>query len=42
MDYATLIKHAGHEVDIATYADINVSLECIDCYEVIIDFDKEN
>lgn len=36
-----LLEHAGHNVEIVTYGDTeypaNVSLECTDCNEVILD-----
>jgi hypothetical protein len=37
-----LLNHVGHNIEIATYgkdAPVNVSIECIDCYEVIYDVD---
>lgn len=45
-NFDDLIRHEGHEVTIATYFDhnketINVAVECEDCYEVLLDFDKE-
>lgn len=36
-----LLNHVGHNVEIVTYADENVSLECEDCGEVITDFPIE-
>lgn len=40
--YSDLIQHAGHQVEIATYGNLdNVAIECLDCYEVLIDYDKE-
>ena len=40
------LLHVGHKVVLATYLDFldnpqNVSVECEDCNEVIIDFEKE-
>jgi hypothetical protein len=40
MDYARLVAHLGHQIEIANYADENVALECVDCSEVLIDYDK--
>ena len=34
-----LLEHVGHNVEIVTYADQNVALECNDCNEVIEDHD---
>jgi hypothetical protein len=45
-DFNDLIRHEEHEITIATYYDINlntinVAIECMDCHEVLLDFDKE-
>lgn len=42
-----LIRHSGHEVEVAEYFDhskqtVNVAIECVECYEVLLDFDKED
>ena len=39
--YNDLIAHEGHRVLIVTYAGVNVAIECAECYEVLLDFDKE-
>ena len=40
--YEDLIRHTGHQVEIVTYGNLdNVAIECLDCYEVLIDYDKE-
>lgn len=44
--YDELNIHAGHDVQINHYLNINavpvnVSIECINCHEVLLDFDKE-
>lgn len=39
--YAELSAHYGHKIEIANYADRNVAVECVDCYEVLVDFDSE-
>lgn len=31
--------HVGHTIEIVTYADENLAIECTDCYEVIGDID---
>jgi hypothetical protein len=39
--YDELMVHFGHKLEVANYADLNVSVECYDCSEVLLDFDKE-
>jgi hypothetical protein len=39
--YDELMVHFGHKIEIANYAGRNVSAECYDCSEVLLDFDKE-
>jgi hypothetical protein len=45
INFADLIRHVGHEVEVVTYGDkdytANVSAECMDCSEVLIGFDRE-
>jgi hypothetical protein len=41
-----LYTHAGHDIQISQYYNINavvvnVAIECMECYEVLLDFDKE-
>lgn len=34
--------HIGHEVEVVSYANgQNVAIECVDCSEVIVDFEEE-
>jgi len=45
-NFNELHKHYGHQVVVAQYTDtmgepIAVSIECMDCYEVLVDYDKE-
>lgn len=49
-NYDELIKHKGHKIECVTYGyeddkgvyyPTNVALECVDCYEVLLDFDIE-
>jgi len=45
-NFNELHKHYGHEVVVAQYTTkdgeaIAVSIECMDCYEVLVDYDKE-
>ena len=37
-----LLPHTDHEVEIATFGNplVNISVECITCGEVLIDFDR--
>lgn len=43
-DFNSLVVHAGHEVVVSTYVEgdvvANVAVECLDCGEVILDFDN--
>ena len=42
--YIDLIRHHGHNIEIATYGPkdepLNVAVECTDCNEVLMDFDR--
>ena len=40
-DYNDLSRHIGHKVEVVTYADTNVAIECEECSEVLLDFDRE-
>jgi hypothetical protein len=40
-EYESLKNHVGHNIECVTYGDENVSIECIDCNEVLIDFTKK-
>jgi len=38
--YQKILEHLGHTIEIASYGQgLNVAIECIDCYVVIIDRD---
>lgn len=41
--YDELLAHRGHDVVIVTYGleNENVALECEECFEVIVDFDRK-
>jgi hypothetical protein len=40
--YDDLLTHIGHDIEVAVYGQSdNVALECVTCYEVLIDFDME-
>lgn len=44
MDFNHLMNHVGHDIECVTYGvdeTVNVSVECMDCGCVIIDYDKE-
>lgn len=43
MDPRKALSHLGHHIECVTYGlpPVNVAIECIDCYEVIIDEDLE-
>lgn len=38
--YDFLIKHVGHKVEVVKYGEENVSIECVDCNEVLVSKDK--
>ena len=39
--YSDLARHVGHEIVCVHYADgENVALECEECCEVLLDFDR--
>ena len=40
-NYSDLIAHKGHSISIFTYAEQNVSVECEECHEVLVDYDRE-
>ena len=42
-NYGDLIQHSTHYIEIATYGSpvLNVSIECLDCCEVLLGFDRE-
>jgi hypothetical protein len=45
-NFTELHKHYGHQVVVAQYTDtegepVAVAIECMDCYEVLVDYDKE-
>jgi hypothetical protein len=45
-NYADLNEHYGHELNVRHYQDtlgnpVNIAIECVDCYEVLLDYDKE-
>jgi hypothetical protein len=44
--YSDVALHLGHNLEVAIYGNgidnpTNAAIECIDCYEVLMDFDKE-
>ena len=39
--YEELMRHIGHEIETITYGNLdNVAIECVTCYEVLMDYDK--
>jgi hypothetical protein len=41
-NYNDLAEHFGHSLTVALYGEgDNVAIECEECYEVLLDFDKE-
>lgn len=43
-NYKTLSEHIGHNIECVSYGKQkqNVSVECVDCNEVIITYDKKS
>lgn len=41
IDYKDLKRHIGHNIEVVSYAEVNVAVECNDCGEVLIDFNNE-
>ena len=42
-NFEDLAEHFGHTLTVALYGEVdNVAIECEDCYEVLLDFDKED
>ncbi len=43
-NFHDLFAHAGHNVEVVTYGrdekTVNVAIECTDCNEVLVDFDR--
>jgi phosphopentomutase len=42
LDFEDLKRHVGHRIECVTYGNpaVNVAVECVDCNEVLMDFDK--
>jgi len=38
--YESLKAHVGHQIVCVEYGGYNVAIECEDCCEVLLDFDK--
>ena len=40
--FEKIARHLGHNIEVATYGDpiVNVSVECMDCPDVIVDAEK--
>lgn len=41
-NYKELSRHKGHKIVCVGYAMTNVAIECEDCGEVLIDFERED
>lgn len=43
-DFKSLLAHVGHTIEVVTYTHngiiYNVSAECMDCNEVLLDYDN--
>jgi hypothetical protein len=40
-EFEKLLSHVGHELECVKYGYHNVSIECVDCNEVIISIDNK-
>jgi hypothetical protein len=40
--YIDLYYHVGHAVEVVSYGQDNVAIECNECSEVLVDFDSNN
>ena len=40
-NFNDLAQHNGHNIEVVIYAEQNASVECVDCYEVLLDYEKE-
>ena len=38
--YSDLARHAGHKIECVIYAGVNAAVECMNCNEVLLDFEK--
>lgn len=41
MNYEELNKHRGHKVTVYGYYDESVSIECEECFQILLSFDNE-
>ena len=39
---ARVHRHVGHDIEIVTYGEQNLAIECVTCSEVIADIDYES
>lgn len=40
--YDKIVPHLGHTIEVVSYGwGQNVSVECVDCHEVIVDADRD-
>lgn len=39
-EFELLKNHVGHEIECVMYGDENISIECMDCSEVLYSIDK--
>jgi hypothetical protein len=37
IDEARVLEHLGHDLTVAVYGDVNVAIECLDCFEIVWD-----
>ena len=39
--FSDLVSHVGHEIEVVSYAGVNVAAECVVCGVVLLDFDAD-
>jgi hypothetical protein len=39
-DYADLMTHYGHSLEVANYGNVNAAIECVTCSEVLLDYER--
>jgi len=40
-NYADIMAHYGHKLEVANYASRNAAIECVTCSQVLIDYERE-
>ena len=40
-NYAEVMVHYGHKLEVANYANQNAAIECVTCSQVLLDYERE-